>query len=151
MVNVHVFLRVLFRPHRLAWPRTLPFQGSNTGSNPVGDTTLGDTSGQVSPFQGQGTVWDLSYTGRRLSGDLPMRRAETVSLSVTLPNEQRMEIPEAGIRWSRGQKVYAPCPPITQITECSLLIRSHATAHTPGAVGAALNGAELITRGEVYA
>ena len=27
------------RPHRLAWPRTLPFQGSNTGSNPVGDTT----------------------------------------------------------------------------------------------------------------
>jgi hypothetical protein len=26
-------------PHRLAWPRTLPFQGSNTGSNPVGDTT----------------------------------------------------------------------------------------------------------------
>lgn len=31
-------LAVLFRPHRLAWPRTLPFQGSNTGSNPVGDT-----------------------------------------------------------------------------------------------------------------
>ena len=24
-------------PHRLAWLRTLPFQGSNTGSNPVGD------------------------------------------------------------------------------------------------------------------
>src|SRR5438094_2694952 len=29
----------LYRPHRLAWPRTLPFQGSNTGSNPVGDTS----------------------------------------------------------------------------------------------------------------
>src|SRR5437867_2500023 len=27
-----------FRPHRLAWPRTLAFQASNTGSNPVGDT-----------------------------------------------------------------------------------------------------------------
>src|SRR2546426_2531053 len=25
-------------PHRLAWPRTRPFQGRNTGSNPVGDT-----------------------------------------------------------------------------------------------------------------
>src|SRR5439155_719182 len=25
-------------PHRLAWPRTRPFQGCNTGSNPVGDT-----------------------------------------------------------------------------------------------------------------
>src|SRR6266849_7198305 len=34
----------LFRPHRLAWPRTLPFQGSNTGSNPVGDTTFGGTT-----------------------------------------------------------------------------------------------------------
>lgn len=38
MVKVQLFLRALFRPHRLAWPRTLPFQGSNTGSNPVGDT-----------------------------------------------------------------------------------------------------------------
>jgi hypothetical protein len=38
MVRVQLFLQVLFRPHRLAWPRTLPFQGSNTGSNPVGDT-----------------------------------------------------------------------------------------------------------------
>src|SRR5437016_13713984 len=27
-------------PHRLAWPRTRPFQGRNTGSNPVGDTRV---------------------------------------------------------------------------------------------------------------
>lgn len=33
-----VLLPIVARPHRLAWPRTLPFQGSNTGSNPVGDT-----------------------------------------------------------------------------------------------------------------
>ncbi len=26
--------------HRLAWPRTEPSQGLNTGSNPVGTTTL---------------------------------------------------------------------------------------------------------------
>jgi hypothetical protein len=38
MVITHLILRALIRPHRLAWPRTLPFQGSNTGSNPVGDT-----------------------------------------------------------------------------------------------------------------
>ena len=25
------------RPRRLAWPRTSPFHGGNTGSNPVGD------------------------------------------------------------------------------------------------------------------
>ena len=27
----------LSRPRRLAWPRTSPFHGGNTGSNPVGD------------------------------------------------------------------------------------------------------------------
>src|SRR5437879_5548812 len=39
-----VHFAALYRPHRLAWPRTLPFQGSNTGSNPVGDTTFGGTT-----------------------------------------------------------------------------------------------------------
>jgi hypothetical protein len=29
---------------------------------------------------------------------------QTVSLSVTLPNEQRIEVPEAVVRWSRGQE-----------------------------------------------
>lgn len=55
-------------------------------------------------FQGQGTVWNLSCTGWRLSGDLPVRPGETLSLTVTLPNEQRIEIPEAVVRWSRGQE-----------------------------------------------
>ena len=49
-------------------------------------------------------MWNLSYTGWRLSGDLPMRPEETLSLTVTLPNEQRLEIPEAVVRWSRGQE-----------------------------------------------
>ena len=56
------------------------------------------------PFQGHGTVWNLSSTGWRLSGDLPMRPEETLSLTVTLPNEQRIEVPEAVVRWSRGQE-----------------------------------------------
>lgn len=55
-------------------------------------------------FQGQGTVWNLSLNGLRLSGDLPMRPGETVSLTVTLPNEQRIEVPEAVVRWSRGEE-----------------------------------------------
>ena len=55
------------------------------------------------PFQGQGTVWNLSCTGWRLSGDLPMRPGETLSLTVTLPNEQRISVPEAVVRWSREQ------------------------------------------------
>jgi hypothetical protein len=56
------------------------------------------------PFQGQGTVWNLSCIGWRLSGDLPMRPGEMLSLAVTLPNEQRIEIAEAVVRWSRGQE-----------------------------------------------
>ena len=40
------------------------------------------------PFTGVGTVWNLSRSGWRLSGDLPMRQGETLSLTVTLPNEQ---------------------------------------------------------------
>ena len=55
-------------------------------------------------FQGHGMVWNLSCTGWRLSGDLPMRSGETLSLIVTLPNEQRIEVPEAVVRWSRGQE-----------------------------------------------
>ena len=56
------------------------------------------------PFQGQGTVWNLSCTGWRLSGDLPMRPGEALSLTVTLPIEQRIEVPEVVVRWSRGQE-----------------------------------------------
>ena len=55
-------------------------------------------------FQGHGTVWNLSCTGWRISGDLPMRSGENLSLTVTLPNEQRIEIPEAVVRWSREQE-----------------------------------------------
>lgn len=56
------------------------------------------------PFHGQGTVWNVSCTGWRLSGDLHMRPGEPLSLTVALPNEQRIEIPEAVVRWSRGQE-----------------------------------------------
>ena len=33
-----------------------------------------------------------------------MRLGELRSLTVTLPNERRSEIPEAVVRWSRGQE-----------------------------------------------
>ena len=56
------------------------------------------------PFQGQGTIWNVSCTGWRLSRDLPMCPGETLSLTVTLPNEQRIVVPEAVVRWSRGQE-----------------------------------------------
>jgi hypothetical protein len=33
-----------------------------------------------------------------------MRPGETLSLMVTLENEQHIEVPEAVVRWSRGQE-----------------------------------------------
>ncbi len=51
-------------------------------------------------FQGHGTVWNLSCTGWRLAGDLPMHPGETISLTITLPNKQRIEAPEAVVRGS---------------------------------------------------
>jgi hypothetical protein len=34
-----------------------------------------------------------------------MRPGETLSLTVMLPNEQRIEVREAVVRWSRGQEI----------------------------------------------
>jgi hypothetical protein len=61
-------------------------------------------SSNADPFQSQGTVWNLSCTGWPLSGDLPMRPGKTLSLTVTLPNAQRVDVPGAVMRWSRGQE-----------------------------------------------
>lgn len=55
-------------------------------------------------FQGQGTLWNLSCTDRRFPSDLPLRPRATLSLTVTLSNEQRIIVPEAVVRWSRGQE-----------------------------------------------
>src|SRR5882724_9522375 len=35
------------RPRRLAWPRTSPFHGGNTGSNPVGDANTFSSWGTI--------------------------------------------------------------------------------------------------------
>lgn len=72
----------------------------------------------IGPFQGQGTPWNLSCMGWRLSRDLPMRPGETLSLTVTLPNEQRIEVPATAVRGSRGQEFGVenlPIEPYTQL------------------------------------
>ena len=56
----------------------------------------------VGPFRGYGVVWNLSCSGWRLSGDLPMRPGETLSLTVVLPNDQHITVSKAVVRWSRG-------------------------------------------------
>lgn len=72
------------------------------------------------PFQGQGTVWNLSCSGWRLSDDLHMRPEETLSLTVTLPNEQRIVVPEALVRWSRGQEFAVETMTIEMHTQARL-------------------------------
>lgn len=65
-------------------------------------------------------MWNLSCVDWRLSGDLPMRPEETLSLTVTLPNEQRIEIPEAVVRWSRGEEFAVETVKIEPLTQVRL-------------------------------
>src|SRR6266852_4785048 len=55
-------------------------------------------------FQGQGTVWNLSLNGWKLSGDVPLRVGQTCSLTVNLPNEESIFVATAIVRWVRGQE-----------------------------------------------
>jgi hypothetical protein len=63
------------------------------------------------PFQGQGTVWNLSYTGWRLSGDLPMQPEEILSLTVTFPNEHHIETSEAVVNDHEARNSLWRTPP----------------------------------------
>lgn len=74
------------------------------------------------PFQGKGIVWNLSLNGLRLSGDLPMRPGETLSLTVTLSNEQRIKVSEAVVRWSRDQEFAVET---IKIDECTIARLQH--------------------------
>ena len=56
------------------------------------------------PFRGYGIVWNLSMTGWRMSGDVPMHPGETLALTVTLPSKERIAVSAAVVRWSRGSE-----------------------------------------------
>jgi hypothetical protein len=49
-----------------------------------------------------------------------MRPGETLSLTVTLPNEQCIEVPEAVVRWSRGQEFAVENLKVEQHTKARL-------------------------------
>ena len=55
-------------------------------------------------FEGQGTVWNLSLTGWRFSGDLPLRIGEVCSLTVNLPTHQCLYVAAGIVRWVRGEE-----------------------------------------------
>jgi hypothetical protein len=56
-------------------------------------------------FQGQGTIWDLSLSGWKLSGDVPLQVGQTCSLTVNLPIEERICVATAIVRWVRSQEI----------------------------------------------
>ena len=59
---------------------------------------------QCGLFEGHGTVWNLSLTGWRFSGNLPLRVGEVCSLTVTLPPYQLVYVAAGIVRWVRGEE-----------------------------------------------
>ena len=56
-------------------------------------------------FQGQGTVWNFSLSGWKLSGDVPLQVGQTCALTVNLPIDERIVVATAIVRWVRGQSL----------------------------------------------
>jgi hypothetical protein len=64
----------------------------------------GSVTYNAGPLKGRGTVWNLSLSGWKLSGDLPLEVGQMCSLTVNLPNEERIVVAAAIVRWVRGQE-----------------------------------------------
>ena len=54
--------------------------------------------------EGQGTVWNFSVNGWKLSGDVPLQVGQMYSLTVNLPNQESIVVAAAIVRWARGQE-----------------------------------------------
>ncbi len=59
---------------------------------------------QTGLFEGHGTVWNLSRTGWRFSGNLPLRVGEVCSITVSLSIDQRVYVAAGIVRWVRGEE-----------------------------------------------
>jgi hypothetical protein len=55
-------------------------------------------------LRGQGTVWNLSLMGWKLSSDVPPQVGQTCSLNINLPIEESIVVAAAIVRWVRGQE-----------------------------------------------
>ena len=54
--------------------------------------------------EGSGTVWNVSLSGWRLSGDLSMCVGQTCAVSVTFSNPTRVFVVAGIVRWARGEE-----------------------------------------------
>jgi|SRR5215831_5773453 len=62
------------------------------------------TTCQTGLFEGCGTVWNCSLSGRRFSGNLPLRIGEVCSLTANLPTRQSVYVATGIVRWVRGEE-----------------------------------------------
>lgn len=107
----------------------------------------------VGPFQEQGTLWNLSCTGWRLSGDLPMRPRERLSLTVTLSNEQCIciEVPEAVVRGVERGRGSRPCTPQRSHHSNHPILNGYpGLAHTPSEDGGELIDDEHVASADAH-
>lgn len=51
-----------------------------------------------------GTIWNISLTGWRLSGDLPLQVGQSFPMTVTLPGRQSLFVAAGIVRWVRGEE-----------------------------------------------
>lgn len=54
--------------------------------------------------EGCGTVWNLSPTGWRLSGTLPLQCGDVCSFKVRLTSRTRVSVSAGIVRWVRGEE-----------------------------------------------
>lgn len=54
--------------------------------------------------KGQGTLWNFSVNGWKLSGDVPLQVGQMCSLTVTLPDQPSFFVTAAIVRWARDQE-----------------------------------------------
>jgi len=54
--------------------------------------------------RGQGTLWNFSVNGWKLSGDVPLHVGQMCSLTVTLPNQPSFVVSAAIVRWARDKE-----------------------------------------------
>jgi len=59
---------------------------------------------QTGLIEGRGTVWNVSLTGWRFSGNLPLRMGEVCSLTVNLPTHTQVYVAAGVVRWVRGEE-----------------------------------------------
>lgn len=52
---------------------------------------------------GQGIVWNLSTTGWRVSGTLPLQYGDVCSFRVVLPTRKGVSVAAGIVRWVRGE------------------------------------------------